>query len=51
MNTADYLILAAVAAAVLAGVISIRKNRKKGTGCGCGCAGCANPCGQAGKKG
>ena len=41
MNIWDFVILGIVALAVLAAILSIRKDRKKGKpSCGCGCEGC-----------
>jgi len=42
MNLWDFLILGIVALAVVAAILSLRKDRKKGrSSCGCGCEGCS----------
>lgn len=47
MNPIDYLILALMAGALLAAVLTIRRKKKRGTGCcggGCGSFGLCDSC-------
>ena len=45
MSLADYLILALVAVALIAGLVFAHRRKKRGGGCCGGCTGCSCGCG------